>query len=392
MSWRIALLTGGSFTVGSSAYLIAGVLPAISGELDVSPSAVGQLVTVFALAYAIASPLLTTAASSWERRRLLLAALGLGVLGNALAAAVPDYSVLVVARIVTALGGAVFMPVAGVVATALVPPERRGRALSIVYGGLALSLILWVPLASVIAGPIGYRGVFLLIAAMALLAGLAIRFGLPAVDAPPAVPLRARVAAVADPRVRLLLVVTTIGSLAAFGVFTYIAPLLARTGGFGAPGVGLALLAYGVGSVVGTAAGGAAADRYGPRGPFIAFFAVFMVMLATLSLTTATLVGAVVALFVWGTVTWAMNPPTQTWLLQLAPSPAAGPLLLSANTSALYLGIGLAGVFGGVVIVATGVTALPLIAAAVGAVGLLLLLIAVRKDAPAAARPATGPA
>src|SRR5688572_11227210 len=112
MSRRIALLTAGSFTVGSSAYLIAAVLPAISGELDVSPSAVGQLVTVFAVAYAIASPLLTTAASGWERRRLLLAALGLGVIGNGLAAAAPDYPLLVVARVVTALGGAVFLPVA----------------------------------------------------------------------------------------------------------------------------------------------------------------------------------------------------------------------------------------------------------------------------------------
>lgn len=391
MSWRIAMLTGGSFTVGSSAYLIAAVLPAISGELDVSASAVGQLVTVFAVAYAIASPLLTTAASGWERRRLLLAALAVGVIGNALAAVAASYALLVFARIVTALGGAVFLPVAAAVAAALVPPERRGRAVSAVYGGLALSLILWLPLASVIVEPIGYRGVFLLIAAMALIAAVGVRFGLPAVDAPPAVPLRARFAAAADPRVRLVLGVTTVGALAAFGVFTYIAPLLAETGGFGAGDVGLLLLAYGIGSVVGTAAGGAAADRYGPRLSLVAFFVVFVVVLATLSLTTTTLVGAAAVLFVWGAATWAMNPPVQTWLLQLATSPAAGPLLLSVNTSALYLGIGLSGVFGGVVIVTAGITALPLIAAAVGAVGLLLLIVA-RKDASAAARSTAGAA
>lgn len=391
MNWRIAMLTAGSFTVGSSAYLIAAVLPAISGELDVSASAVGQLVTVFAVAYAIASPLLTTAASGWERRRLLLVALGLGAVGNGLAAAAPDYTLLVVARIVTALGGAVFLPVAAVVAAALVPPERRGRAVSAVYGGLALSLILWLPLASVIVEPIGYRGVFLLIAAMALLAGLAVRFGLPTVDAPAAVPLRARFAAAADPRVRLVLGVTTVGALSAFGVFTYIAPLLFETGGFDARAVGLLLLAYGIGSVVGTAAGGAAADRYGPRASLIVFFVVFVAVLATLSLTTATLAGAAVALLVWGAATWAMNPPVQTWLLQLATSPAAGPLLLSVNTSALYLGIGLSGVFGGVVIVTAGITALPPIAAGVGAVGLLLLLLA-RTDAPTPARSTAGSA
>lgn len=389
MSRRIALLTAGSFTVGSSAYLIAAILPAISGELDVSASAVGQLVTVFAVAYAIASPLLTTAASGWERRRLLLAALGLGVLGNGLAALAPDYTLLVIARIVTALGGAIFLPVAAWVATTLVPPERRGRAVSAVYGGLALSLILWLPLASVIVEPIGYRGVFLLIAIMALLAGLGVRFGLPAVDAPPAVPLRARFAAIADTHVQLVLGVTTVGALAAFGVFTYIAPLLHKTGEFDAKGVGLLLLAYGVGSVVGTAVGGSAADRYGPRTSLIAFFVVFVAILATMSLTTTTLAGAAAVLFVWGAVTWAMNPPVQSWLLQLAPSPAAGPLLLSANTSALYLGIGLAGVFGGVVIATAGVLALPLIAAAVGAIG-LLLLIAARKGAPTPAPSAAG--
>jgi predicted MFS family arabinose efflux permease len=118
---------------------------------------------------------------------------------------------------------------------------------------------------------------------------------------------------------------------------------------------------------------------------------VFVVVLATLSLTTTTLVGAAAVLLVWGAATWAMNPPVQTWLLQLATSPAAGPLLLSVNTSALYLGIGLSGVFGGVVIVTAGITALPLIAAAVGAVGLLLLIVA-RKDASTAARSAAGAA
>lgn len=385
---RLALLTAGSFTVGASAYLIAGVLPAISDDLSVSAAAVGQLVTVFAIAYAIASPLLTTAASDWERRRLLFVALGLGVLGNGLAALVPVYEVLLVARVLTALGGAIFLPVATGVATAMVTPERRGRAVSAVYGGLALALILWVPLAAVLSGgPVGYRGVFAIIAGMAALAAVGVRFGLPAVDAPPAVPLRARVAAIADPRVRLILLVTLVGALSAFGVFTYIAPLLKETGGFTVNTVGVLLLFYGLGSAVGTVLGGSLSDRYGPRMPLVVLFAVYTVVLATLSLTTVNVVTAAAALFVWGTVTWAVNPPTQSWLLELAPSPAAGPLLLSANTSALYLGIGLSGVFGGVVSATAGITALPPISAVVGAIGLLLLLFAGRTET-VAVRPA----
>jgi len=382
MSARIHLLAVGAFTVGSSGYIVSGVLPAVSRELDVSTATAGQLVTVFAIAYAIASPLLATATGRWERRTLLVAALGLSALGNLLAALAPNYALLLVARVVSALGAAVFTPVATNVATVLSPPDHRGRAVATVFGGLTFALIIGVPAGSLLGDPIGYRGVFALVAGVSALAAAATWIGMPRVAAPPHVPIRARLAAAADPRAQLVLGMTVAGCLAAFAVFTFIAPLLAATAGVSGTTLSVLLLVYGLGGAVGNTLSGRLTDRFGSRRPLLAVFTAFTVVLATLPLTATTVVGAGIALFAWGLVTWSVNPPIQNWLIELSPSDSG--LLLSVNASAIYLGVGLSGLFGGFVIGTAGILALAPIAAVVGALGLVLLLLATRASRRAA--------
>ena len=145
MSARIYLLGGGAFAVGTSAYVVSGVLPAVSAELGVTITAAGQLTTVFALAYAVSAPLLATITARWERRRLLLIALLVAALGNALSAVATTYPLLLGGRIVAALGAAAFTPAATLFATALRPPAERGRAVAIVFGGMTVALALGVP-------------------------------------------------------------------------------------------------------------------------------------------------------------------------------------------------------------------------------------------------------
>jgi MFS transporter, DHA1 family, purine base/nucleoside efflux pump len=371
MSARTYLLAAGAFAVGTSAYVVSGVLPAVSAELDVSLTAAGQLATAFALAYAVSAPLLATISARWERRRLLLVALLVAAAGNALSAIATTYPLLLGGRVVAALGAAAYTPAATLFATSLHPPGERGRAVAIVFGGLTVALALGVPAGSLLAGGIGYRGVFGLVAAVGLLMAAAVRLFLPVMDGAPAVPLRERFAVAGDRRVLTVLAITVFGVVATMSVYIYVVPLLTATAGLSSSTIGALLLAYGLGAIVGNAWGGRATDRYGSMRTLFAVLAGFIVMISTLPLTATTAVGAAVALFVWSVFTWSFNPPVQALLLELAPT---GGLVLSLNASAIYFGIGLAGVLGGVVIDTIGVLALPVVGAALGVVVIVLML------------------
>ncbi|RLK61733.1 MFS transporter [Actinokineospora cianjurensis] len=378
MSPRTYLLAAGAFTVGTSGYVISGLLPEVGRELHVSTSAAGQLVTAFAIAYAIASPLLAAVTGRWERKRLVIAALVVSAVGNALSAVAPTFELLLAARVVAALGAAVFTPVATAMATAINPPERRGRAVAVVFGGLTTALVVGVPAGSLLGGSIGYHGVFALVAAASALAAVVSVFWLPVVEAPPAVGIRERFAVLADSRVRMVLGMTVLGCLSAFAVFTYVAPLLATTAGLHGSAISLLLLSYGVGGAIGNVLGGRLTDRFGSRRPLLWSFTPFVIILATLPLTAVTAVSAGVVFFLWGLCTWSVNPPIQNWLIELAPRTSG--LLLSINASAIYLGVGLSGVVGGLVIDSWGVVALPPVAAAVASLSFVLLVLAGRRD------------
>jgi predicted MFS family arabinose efflux permease len=377
MSPRTYLLALGAFAVGTSGYIVSGVLPAVSHELHVSVATAGQLGTAFAIAYAIASPLLAAFTGRWERRKLLVVALVVSTVGNALAVIAPTYELLLATRVVAALGAAVYTPAATAVATVLNPPERRGQAVAMVFGGLTFALIIGVPVGNLLSAPLGYHGVFALVALVSLLGAVVVRLGVPRVEAPPAAGLRERFTVLRDSRVRRMLVVSVLGVVSAMTAFTYVAPFLSAAAGAHGSTVSLLLLGYGVGATVGNSLGGRATDRFGSMRPLFLSLGAAIALLATLPFTATTVPTAAVVMFVWGMFTWSFNPPAQNFLLGLAPSNAA--LVLSLNASAIYLGVGLSGVLGGVVINAVGILALPPVAAVV-AVAALVLLVTVSRS------------
>jgi predicted MFS family arabinose efflux permease len=383
LSARLRLLAAGGFAVGTSAYVVSGVLPAVSTELGVSVAAAGQLATAFALAYAIGAPVLATVLGRWERRRVLVAALVVSALGNALSALAPTYPLLVGTRVLAALGAAAYTPAATLVATQLSPPERRGRAVALVFTGLTLSLVLGVPAGTVLGEPLGYRGVFAVVAALCLLSAVSVRVFLPTVPAPPAVGLRARLAVAGDPAVLAVLGISVLGLVAVMSVYTYIAPLLAASAAVSGAVLSLLLVGYGAGALIGNHLGGLLADRFGSRRPLTVILPVFALVIATLPVTATTAVGAGIALFVLG-AGWTMNAPIQSRLIELTPDNSA--LALSLNASAIYLGAGLSGIVGGLVVDRFGVLALPPVAAlfAVAAAGLVII---VRRQEPTAPGP-----
>jgi DHA1 family purine base/nucleoside efflux pump-like MFS transporter len=381
VSARTVLLAAGAFAVGTSAYVVSGVLPEISSELGVSVGAAGQLATAFSLAYAVGAPIIATVAGRWDRRALLVAALLTAAVGNALTALAPTYPLLFAGRIVAALGAAAYTPAATMVATSFYPPEHRGRAVAIVFGGLTVALALGVPAGAILGGPLGFRGVFALVAAAGLLAAIGVRLLVPSVAAPPHVTLGERFSVLRDRTVQTVLVVTVFGVLGVMSVYIYLVPLLAAYTGVTGALVSVLLLVYGVGALIGNNLGGRATDRFGARRTALVVLGVAVVALATLPLTLIAMPGAVLALLVWSIATWAFNPPFQSLILEVAGDRAA--LALSLNASAIYFGAGLSGVVGGLVVSGPGVHVLPFVGAAIGLVAVAVFAVSSRAGAGA---------
>ncbi|GAB3373350.1 MFS transporter [Amycolatopsis echigonensis] len=369
---RNSVLAFGAFGVGTSGYIVAGLLPALTSELHISATAAAQLVTSFAIAYAVGSPLFAAATGRWERRTLLVAALAVAAVGNVFAAVAPGYTTLLIARVVTAVGAAVYTPAATAVAAELTTPERRGRAVSLVFGGLTIALIFGVPLGSVISQQFGYEGAFLFVGILSLLGAIGVQVALPKVAPPPVVGLAERFAVARDKRVVALLVTTTLACLAAFMVYTLVSPVLSATAGVSGGTITVLLFCYGIGGAIGNFAGGRAADKWGPRKPLLIILIGFTVVMVLLPFTATTVVGAGITLFVWGLANWSFSPPLQHRLIELSPGHAG--LALSLNASAIYLGVGLSGVVGGAVLTSAGPTVLPEVAAVLAAAAMLVVL------------------
>ncbi|MBP2322684.1 putative MFS family arabinose efflux permease [Kibdelosporangium banguiense] len=378
MTLRNYLLATGTFAAGTSSQIIAGVLPDLAHEQNVSVATAGQLLTAFALTYAVSSPLLAAATGRWERRKLLVTAMMVMALGNALGAIAPNYATLFVARMITALGAAVYTPSATVVAAELNPPERRARAIATIFGGLTVAMVIGIPLSSLLAGPLGYRGVFGVVAALIAVAAVSVWLVVPQVAAPPPVGLRDRLAVAADRRVLAMLVVTLLISVAGLSVYTYLTPLLNDVAGVHGATVSLLLFAYGLGGVLGNSVGGLVTDRFGSRAPLIWALAGCAVTMALLPVVASVVVGAIVILVLWGMANWSINPPMQSRLVDLAPDTAG--LVLAMNASAIYLGVGLSGVTGGLVIEFSGTPALGPVAAVIAVAALVVFVVATRPQ------------
>ena len=193
MRFRLIVLALGTFAIGTGSFVLAGPLEGVARDLSVSVGTAGNLVTVFAITYAVSSPVLVTLVGSAAPRRVLVAAMAVFVLGNAAAVAAPTFGLLVLCRILAACGAAVFTPTALAVAAGLASPQERGRSLSVVTGGITISFVIGIPLGSIIGTYSGWRMTFVMVAVLGVVALLGIRALLPDVESPPVVGFRDRV-------------------------------------------------------------------------------------------------------------------------------------------------------------------------------------------------------
>lgn len=378
---RTLVLALGTFAVGTDAFALAGFLPDAATSLDVSTAAAGQAVTVFAVAYAVASPVVATLTARVPRRALLVTALVVLGLANAASALAPNLPVLLVTRVLAAVAAAAYTPTAGAVAAQLVPQEQRARALAVVVGGLTAATALGVPLGAATSTLLGWRAALWLVAALCLVTAAAVAALTPPLPGVAPVPLAARLAALHRPGVSTVLPLTVLGMAAAYTGYAFVEPALRAVGVTGS-GTAWMLTAYGAGAVAGNLAAGVAADRVGPTKVLTTGYAAMAATMTAFALLTATdarsLPAVAVLAAAWGAASWCQTPPQQHRLIGAAPDQA--PLLVALNSSAIYLGIGAGTLVGGLAL-PTGAGAM-FAAAAVLALAALAWLTAARVTAP----------
>ncbi len=379
MDLRLLVLALGTFAIGTGSFVFAGLLGSVADDLSVSVASAGQLITVYAIVYAVSSPILVTITSGVERRRLLILSLAVFAVANVAALVLSSYGPLLASRVVAAFAAGIFTPTTAIVAVSLAPPEKRGRALATVTGGLTIAFAFGIPLGTLVGDYFGWRAAFVLVGVLGAVALIGIVALLPEIENPPPVSLRERLEAVKQPAVLAALSLTAIGLGAGFVVFTYIGPLMGELTGFGGRGTSVMLLLFGLAGVAGNVVGGYGADRWRYGRSLAVIFVVLTLSLLAFSLlapvagTSLAVVGAGVALVAWSVAGWAITPFQQYRLIEL--SPRQGNIVLSLNASAIYLGQGIGAGLGALAISYGSLNSLGWVAALYAAAGLIVLLL-----------------
>jgi DHA1 family inner membrane transport protein len=376
MPVALLALTAGAFGIGTTEFVIMGLLLQVSADLHVSIAAAGLLISGYALGVAVGAPLLTIATRRVPRKTVLLALMAIFTLGNIACALAPNYEMLMAARVITSLAHGTFFGVGSVVATGLVAPEKRASAIAVMFTGLTAATMLGVPAGAWLGLHFGWRSTFWAVAligvfAFAVLAVFVPRDRAAGKQAPAS--LADELAVLARPQVLLGLAMTVLGFAGVFAVFTYIQPLLTRITGLSEAAVSPILLLFGVGLAVGNILGGKLADR-SLMPAVLGTLAALAVVLAVMA--PALHSGVTAALFVGllGIAAFATVAPLQLRVLEKA-SGAGQNLASSLNLAAFNLGNALGAWVGGVVIDrGPGLGALGWVAALLTLAGLAIAL------------------
>lgn len=390
----VALALGG-FGIGLTEFVILGLLPEVAADFEVTIPQAGYLVSGYALSVAVGGVLVTAGTAHLRPKRVLVGLMVLFVAGNLLSAVAETYAVMMAGRVVAALCHGAFFGIGSVLAASLVPPDRKARAISIMFLGLTLANVLGVPLGTLLGQNLGWRSTFWTITAIGVVALVGLVVFIPervADERPPGQLLR-ELAAFRNGQVWLSILVTVFGFGAMFGAFTYVAPILTDVAGYPPAAIPALLVLFGTGLFVGNLVGGRAADRDLDR-TLLTLLAALTVVLAGFAAVVGSPWAAAVALFLLGAVGFASVPGMQMRVLEFA---SAAPTLASGvNISAFNAGNALGAWLGGVTITAgLGYRSPIVVGAGLAAVALALMAFAAtthrRRLVTQAAAPLTSP-
>ncbi|QXI29840.1 MFS transporter [Pseudomonas vanderleydeniana] len=378
MPLPLLILALSAFAIGTTEFVIMGLLPDVATDLGVSIPGAGWLVTGYALGVAIGAPFMAMATSRLPRKAALVVLMGIFIVGNLLCAVASDYNVLMLARIITALCHGAFFGIGSVVAANLVAPDKRASAVALMFTGLTLANVLGVPLGTALGQQAGWRSTFWAVTVIGVIALIGLVRFLPVRHDEEKLDMRAELGALKGAGLWLSLSMTALFSAAVFALFTYIAPLLGEVTGVSPRGVTWTLVLMGLGLTVGNIIGGKLADR-NLAATLIGVFIAMAVLATVLTWSSVLVIPAEITLFLWATACFAAVPALQINVVTYGQ--AAPNLVSTLNIGAFNVGNALGAWVGGSVIAhGLGLTSVPLAAGALAVLALLVTLITFRQN------------
>jgi DHA1 family inner membrane transport protein len=373
-TFRVLLaLAMASFGIGTTEFVIMGLLPDVAHDLAVTIPQAGLLVSAYALGVAFGAPILAVATAGLDRRRALLLLIGIFILGNCLCAIAPSYALLLGARIVTAFSHGAFFGLGAVVAANVVPPRKRAQAIALMFTGLTLANVLGVPLGTALGQAAGWRATFWAVVGIGIVAAAALYAWLPRGMKSTGAGLLQEARTLGRTQVLLAMLISVLASASLFSVFTYITPILENVTRDSPHQVTWVLLLFGVGLTFGNILGGRLGDwRLMPS--VIAIFILLVAVLGVLTITSPMPWLAGTTIFVWGALAFGLVSPLQMRVVNEA---SGAPNLASTlNQGAFNLG-NAAGAFAGELALTDGVAYgnIPWIGAGFAALGLAFSLL-----------------
>lgn len=374
----VYVLSVGIFAMVTSEFVVAGLMPQLAKDLDVSIPQVGFLITTFALAMALGGPFLATGLRKLPHKTALLALFALFLGGNIVAATSSTYGVMLAGRVITGVASSAFFAVALTVVAAITRPEMRGRAIGAAMNGLMLGTLLGLPLATFVGGEFGWRAAFWAISGLTVLAAVATIVGVPATsgDGDADGTIRQEMRAFRNARLWLAFATSTLTIGATFAAFSYLAPILTQLTGFGEGAVPWLLVAYGAATVVGNNIVGRLADRHTLTTQVVGL-ALNMTFLAGFAVFAELTIPAVLFMLGIGLVGVTMNPCMITRVQRTA---NARPLMNAVHSSFITLGVVIGSWLGGVGISQYGLRAPLVLGVLLAFAGILTVFPELRRD------------
>lgn len=368
MPLALFALTISAFAIGTTEFVIVGLIPTIAADLQVSLPSAGLLVSLYALGVAIGAPVLTALTGRMPRKTLLIGLMVLFTLGNLLAWKAPGYTSLMTARVLTGLAHGVFFSIGSTLATSLVPKEKAASAIAIMFTGLTVALVTGVPLGTFIGQHFGWHETFLAVSLLGIVALVGSLIFVPnGLKHTPPASIARQLTILKQPRLLMVYAKTALGYGGNFVAFTFLAPILQQVSGFSAGAVTWVMLIYGVSVAAGNLWGGRLADRMGPIKALQIIFLLLAAVLAVFSFTAHSPVLALITVLFWGAVAFGNVPGLQVYVVQQAEryAPHAVDVASGLNIAAFNLGIAGGAWVGGMVVENYGLMVTPWIGAIV---------------------------
>ncbi|MCC4772436.1 MFS transporter [Vibrio cyclitrophicus] len=383
MPLALFALTLSAFAIGTTEFVIVGLIPTMASDLNVSLPSAGLLVSLYALGVAIGAPVLTALTRKWNRKLVLLGVMALFVVGNLLAWQAPGYNTLIAARILTGLAHGVFFSIGSTIATGLVSKDKAASAIAIMFTGLTVALVTGVPLGTYIGQTFGWQATFLIVAILGLVALIGSAFLVPNnLKQPPTAKISTQLKVLTQPRLLLVYAITALGYGGTFTAFTFLAPILENVSGFDSSSISLIMLVYGVSVAVGNIWGGKMADKMGPIKALTVIFSGLASVLVIFNFTAVNPYASVATILVWGAFAFGNVPGLQVYVVKLAEkyTPDAVDVASGLNIAAFNVGIALGSWGGGLIVAKSGLMNTPWIGAMIVLIALVLTRISGALD------------